>query len=157
MISVLGEAWTELDLTVAVAQACWWATFADYVIGLGLLLLASLWALVAGGGVREVAMLLRTPSVGLMLGAGAVCLFHRQEVKGLCRTWAELQLCACKRKLGKVWPLLLGTCGGEELVELEHGARMGENRKMKCGYSGEAVGGKTWAQPGGQVDLEGVC
>ena len=98
MISVLGEAWTELDLTVAVAQACWWATFADYVIGLGLLLLASLWALVAGGGVREVAMLLRTPSVGLMLGAGAVCLFHRQEVKGLCRTWAELQ-----HVLGRAW------------------------------------------------------
>lgn len=61
------------------------------MIGLRLLLLASLCALVAGGGVREVAILLWTPSVGLMLGVGAVCLFHMQEVKGLCRTLAELQ------------------------------------------------------------------
>ena len=89
MISVLREAWTELDL--AVVQARWWAAFAGYVIGLGLLRLASLCALIAGGGVREVAILLWTPSVGLMLGAGAVYLFHMQEVKGLCRAQAELQ------------------------------------------------------------------
>ncbi|KAF6116247.1 sphingomyelin phosphodiesterase 2 [Phyllostomus discolor] len=88
LISVLREAWTELDL--AVAQARWWATFAGYVIGLGLLLLALLCALVAGGEVREVAILLWTPSVGLVLGAGAVYLFHIQEVKGLCRARAEL-------------------------------------------------------------------
>ncbi|KAM8790289.1 sphingomyelin phosphodiesterase 2 [Rhynchonycteris naso] len=89
LISVLREAWTELDL--AVAQAHWWVTLAGYMIGLGLLLLAVLCALVAGGGVREVAILLWTPSVGLMLGASAVYLFHTQEAKGLCRTQAELQ------------------------------------------------------------------
>ncbi|CAD7680168.1 unnamed protein product [Nyctereutes procyonoides] len=83
------EAWTELDL--GVAQAPWWATFAGYVIGLGLLLLALLCALAAGGGVREVAILLWTPSVGVLLGAGAVYLFHMQEAKGLSRARAELQ------------------------------------------------------------------
>ncbi|XP_038540262.1 sphingomyelin phosphodiesterase 2 isoform X3 [Canis lupus familiaris] len=89
LISVLKEAWTELDL--GVAQARWWATFAGYVIGLGLLLLALLCALAAGGGVREVAILLWTPSVGVLLGAGAVYLFHMQEAKGLSRARAELQ------------------------------------------------------------------
>ncbi|XP_026367446.1 sphingomyelin phosphodiesterase 2 [Ursus americanus] len=89
LISILKEAWTELDL--GVAHARWWATFAGYVIGLGLLLLALLCALAAGGGVREVAILLWTPSVGLLLGAGAVYLFHMQEAKGLSRARAELQ------------------------------------------------------------------
>lgn len=89
LISVLKEAWRELDL--GVAQARWWATFASYVIGLGLLLLAFLCALAAGGGVREVAILLWTPSVGLLLGAGAVYLFHMQEAKGLSGARAELQ------------------------------------------------------------------
>lgn len=89
LVSVLREAWTELDL--GVAQARWWTTFAGYVIGLGLLFLAALCALVAGGGVREVAILLWTPSVGLVLGAGVVYLFHMQEAKGLCRAQAEIQ------------------------------------------------------------------
>ncbi|XP_066103960.1 sphingomyelin phosphodiesterase 2 isoform X1 [Saccopteryx bilineata] len=89
LICVLREAWTELD--VAVAQAHWWAAFAGYMTGLGLLLLAVLCALVAGGGVRGVAILLWTPSVGLMLGAGALYLFHTQEAKGLCRARSELQ------------------------------------------------------------------
>ncbi|XP_042795481.1 sphingomyelin phosphodiesterase 2 isoform X2 [Panthera leo] len=89
LISVLKEAWAELDL--GMAQAHWWATFAGYVIGLGLLLLALLCALAAGGGVREVAIMLWTPSVGLLLGAGAVYLFHMQEAKGLSRARAELQ------------------------------------------------------------------
>ena len=86
---MLKEAWAELDL--GMAQAHWWATFAGYVIGLGLLLLALLCALAAGGGVREVAIMLWTPSVGLLLGAGAVYLFHMQEAKGLSRARAELQ------------------------------------------------------------------
>lgn len=89
MISVLREACTELDL--GVAQARWWATFASYVIGLGLLFLAVLSALVAEGGIREIAILLWTLSVGLVLGVGAVYLFHLQEAKGLCRARAELQ------------------------------------------------------------------
>uniref|UniRef100_A0A667HFL7 sphingomyelin phosphodiesterase n=1 Tax=Lynx canadensis TaxID=61383 RepID=A0A667HFL7_LYNCA len=89
LISVLKEAWAELDL--GMAQARWWGTFAGYVIGLGLLLLALLCALAAGGGVREVAIMLWTPSVGLLLGAGAVYLFHVQEAKGLSRARAELQ------------------------------------------------------------------
>lgn len=90
MISVLREACTELDL--GVAQARWWASFATYMIGLGLLILAVLSALVAeGGGIREVAILLWTLSVGLVLGVGAVYLFHLQEAKGLCRARAELQ------------------------------------------------------------------
>lgn len=89
LISVLREAWTELDL--GAAQAHWWATFAGYMTGVGLLLLAVLCALAAGGGVREVVILLWTPSVGLVLGAGAVHLFHVQEAKSLCRVRAELQ------------------------------------------------------------------
>ncbi|XP_023389159.1 sphingomyelin phosphodiesterase 2 isoform X1 [Pteropus vampyrus] len=89
LISVLREACTELDL--GVAQARWWATFASYVIGLGLLFLAVLSALVAEGGIREIAILLWTLSVGLVLGVGAVYLFHLQEAKGLCRARAELQ------------------------------------------------------------------
>lgn len=86
---MLKEAWAELDL--GMAQARWWAAFAGYVIGLGLLLVALLCTLAAGGRVREVAILLWTPSVGLLLGAGAVYLFHMQEAKGLSRVWAELQ------------------------------------------------------------------
>lgn len=115
---MLREAWTELDL--AVAQARWWATFAGYVIGLGLLLLALLCALVAGGGVREVAILLWTPSVGLMLGAGAVYLFHVQEVKGLCRARAELHhVLGRARGAQDLGPesqpaLLWGPSGGEQ-------------------------------------------
>lgn len=89
LVSVLKEAWAELDL--GVAQARWWTSFAGYMIGLGLFLLAVLCALAAGGGVREVAILLGTPSVGLVLGAGAGYLFHMQEAKGLCRARAELQ------------------------------------------------------------------
>ncbi|XP_037699040.1 sphingomyelin phosphodiesterase 2 isoform X2 [Choloepus didactylus] len=89
LISVLREAWTQLGL--GVAQACWWANLAGYVTGLGLLLLALLCALAAGGEAWEVVMLLLTPSVGLVLGAGAVYLFHMQEAKGLCRVQAELQ------------------------------------------------------------------
>lgn len=89
MINVMREAWTELDL--GMMQAQWWATFAGYVIGFGLLLLALLCALVAGGGVREVAILLWTPSVGLVMVAGAVYLFHMQETKNLSRVRAELQ------------------------------------------------------------------
>ncbi|XP_037376100.1 sphingomyelin phosphodiesterase 2 [Talpa occidentalis] len=87
--SVLKEAWTELDQ--GVAQARWWTTLAGYAIGLGLLLLALLCALVVEGGVRQVAILLWTPSVGLVLGAGAVYLFHMQETKNLCRARSELQ------------------------------------------------------------------
>nr|KAF6463175.1 sphingomyelin phosphodiesterase 2 [Molossus molossus] len=89
LISVLRETLTELNL--AVAQACWWATFAGYGIGLGLLLLAVLCVLAAGGGFREAAILLWSPSVGLTLGAGAVYIFHMQEAKGLCKARAELQ------------------------------------------------------------------
>ncbi|KAM4816352.1 sphingomyelin phosphodiesterase 2 isoform X2 [Urocitellus parryii] len=40
---------------------------------------------------REVAILLWTPNVGLVLGAGAVYLFHTQEARGLCRVQTELQ------------------------------------------------------------------
>ncbi|XP_059556734.1 sphingomyelin phosphodiesterase 2 isoform X2 [Myotis daubentonii] len=89
LVTVLREALTELDQ--AVAQARRWATCAGYVIGLGLLLLTVLCSLAAGGGVREVAILLWTPSVGLLLGAGAVYTFHMQEAKGLCKARAELQ------------------------------------------------------------------
>lgn len=89
LISVLREAWTELGL--GVAQARWWAALAGYVTVSGLFLLALLCTLAVGGGAREVAMLLWTPSVGLVLGAGAVCVFHRQEARGLCRAQAELQ------------------------------------------------------------------
>lgn len=88
LISVLREAWTELDL--GMSQAHWWATFAGYVTGVGLLLLVLVCALVAGGGVREIAIMLWAPTVGLVLGAGAVYLFHMQEAKGLCRARAEL-------------------------------------------------------------------
>ncbi|XP_025240139.1 sphingomyelin phosphodiesterase 2 isoform X4 [Theropithecus gelada] len=89
LMSVLKEAWTELGL--GMAQARWWAAFASYVIGLGLLLLALLCVLAAGGGAREAAILLWTPSVGLVLWAGAFYLFHVQEVNGLYRAHAELQ------------------------------------------------------------------
>lgn len=86
---MLREALTELDL--AIVQARWWATFAGYMTGLGLLFLAVLCVLAAGGGIREVAILFWTPSIGLMLGAGAVYIFHMQEAKGLCKAQAELQ------------------------------------------------------------------
>ncbi|KAG8522128.1 Sphingomyelin phosphodiesterase 2, partial [Galemys pyrenaicus] len=89
LISVLKEAWTELDQ--GMAQARRWSTLAGYAAGLGLLLLALLCALVVEGGFREVAILLWTPIVGLVLGAGAVYLFHVQETKNLCRDRAELQ------------------------------------------------------------------
>ncbi|KAM9665865.1 sphingomyelin phosphodiesterase 2 [Trichechus inunguis] len=88
LITVLKEAWTELGL--GMAQAHRWAAFASCVIGLGLLLLVLLCALVARGKTSEVTLLLLSPSVGLMLGAGAVYLFHVKEVKGLCRARAEL-------------------------------------------------------------------
>ncbi|XP_040839812.1 sphingomyelin phosphodiesterase 2-like isoform X2 [Ochotona curzoniae] len=89
LTGVLREAWSELGQ--GMAQARWWATFASYVIGLGLLLLALLCALAAREGAKEVAILLWTPNVGLVLGAGVVYLFHIQEAKGLCRAQAELQ------------------------------------------------------------------
>ncbi|XP_049754426.1 sphingomyelin phosphodiesterase 2 [Elephas maximus indicus] len=89
LIAVLKEAWTELGL--GMAQAHWWAAFASCVIGLGLLLLVLLCALVAGGQTGEVTWLLLSPSVGLVLGAGAVYLFHMKEIKGLCKAQAELQ------------------------------------------------------------------
>ncbi|KAL0624033.1 Sphingomyelin phosphodiesterase 2 [Plecturocebus cupreus] len=89
LMSLLREAWTELGL--GMAKARWWAAFASYVIGLGLLLLALLCVLVAGGGAREAAILLWTPSVGLVLWAGAFYLFHVQEANGLYRAQAELQ------------------------------------------------------------------
>lgn len=89
LINVLREAWTEVDQ--GLAQARWWATIAGYVIGLGLILLVLLCALAAGGGIKEIAILLWTPNVGLVLGAGAFYLFHMQEAKSLCRVRAELQ------------------------------------------------------------------
>ncbi|XP_008993132.1 sphingomyelin phosphodiesterase 2 isoform X1 [Callithrix jacchus] len=89
LMRVLREAWTELGL--GMSQARWWADFASYVIGLGLLLLALLCVLVAGGVAREAAILLWTPSVGLVLWAGAFYLFHVQEANGLYRAQAELQ------------------------------------------------------------------
>nr|XP_045010077.1 sphingomyelin phosphodiesterase 2 [Jaculus jaculus] len=89
LINVLREAWTELGL--GIAQARWWATLAGYVIGLGLIFLALLCILAAGEGAREMAVMLWTPNVGLVLGAGAVYLFHMQEAKGLCRAQSELQ------------------------------------------------------------------
>ncbi|KAM4866167.1 sphingomyelin phosphodiesterase 2 [Thomomys bottae] len=88
LISLLKEAWTELG--IGIAQARWWATFAGYMIGMGLLVLILLSVLAAGEVASEVAVLLWTPSVGLILGAGAVYLFHMQEAKGLCRAQAEL-------------------------------------------------------------------
>ena len=88
-VCVLREAWAEVDQ--GMAQAHWWATMAGYAVGLGLLLLALLCALAAGGWMREAALLLWTPNVGLVLGAGAFYLFHVQEAKGLCKTRAELQ------------------------------------------------------------------
>ncbi|KAK2498214.1 hypothetical protein MC885_009925, partial [Smutsia gigantea] len=89
LISVLREAWTELDL--GVARARWWATLTGYTATLGLLLLPLLCVLAAGQGAREAALLLWAPSMGLVLGAGAAYLFHMQEAKGLCRARAELQ------------------------------------------------------------------
>ncbi|KAI5140380.1 sphingomyelin phosphodiesterase 2 [Manis pentadactyla] len=88
-ISVLREAWTELDL--GVARARWWAALAGYTATLGLLLLALLGVLAAGRGAREAVLLLWAPGMGLVLGAGAACLIHMQEAKGLCRARAELQ------------------------------------------------------------------
>lgn len=58
---------------------------------LGLSLLVLLCVLAAGEEAREVAIMLWTPSVGLVLGAGAVYLFHKQEAKSLCRAQAEIQ------------------------------------------------------------------
>lgn len=89
LTSVLREAWAEVDQ--GMAQARWWATVAGYAVGLGLLLLALLCALAAGGWIREAALLLWTPNVGLVLGAGAFHLFHMQEAKSLCKTRTELQ------------------------------------------------------------------
>ncbi|XP_006840002.1 PREDICTED: sphingomyelin phosphodiesterase 2 [Chrysochloris asiatica] len=89
LVTVLKEAWTELGL--GLAQARWWMAFASGGIGLGLLLLVVLCVLVAGGKTGDVTLLLLSISVGLVLGAGAVYFFHRQEVKGLCRARAELQ------------------------------------------------------------------
>lgn len=90
LISLLREARTELGL--AVAKARWWATFSGYVIAWGLALLVLLCVLAAGEEAREVAIILWTPGVGLVLGAGAIYLFHKQEAKGLCRAQAEMQL-----------------------------------------------------------------
>ncbi|GAB1295058.1 Sphingomyelin phosphodiesterase 2 [Apodemus speciosus] len=90
LISLLREARTELGL--AAAKARWWATFLGYVIAWGLALLVLLCVLAAGEEAREVAIILWTPGVGLVLGAGAIYLFHKQEAKGLCRAQAEMQL-----------------------------------------------------------------
>ncbi|XP_007939002.1 sphingomyelin phosphodiesterase 2 [Orycteropus afer afer] len=89
LITVLKETWTELGL--GIAQAHWWAALASCMIGLGLLLLVVVCTLVVGGEAREVTLLLLSPIVGLVLGAGAVYLFHIQEVKNLCKARSELQ------------------------------------------------------------------
>ncbi|CAO2627897.1 Sphingomyelin phosphodiesterase 2 [Lemmus lemmus] len=89
LTSVLRDAWTELEL--GVKQAHWWAALAGYVTVCGLFLLSLLCILALGEGAREVTALLWTPSVGLVLGAGTVYIFHMQEAKGLCRVQAELQ------------------------------------------------------------------
>lgn len=86
---MLREARTELGR--GIAQACWWAAFFGYVIILGLSLLVLLCVLAAGEEAMEVAIMLWTPNVGLVLGAGAVYLFHKQEAKSLCRAQAEIQ------------------------------------------------------------------
>lgn len=86
---VLKDVWTELEL--GIKQAHWWAELAGYVSVCGLFLLSLLCILALGEGAREVAILLWTPSVGLVLGAGTVYIFHMQETKGLCRVQAELQ------------------------------------------------------------------
>ncbi|XP_008070595.1 sphingomyelin phosphodiesterase 2 [Carlito syrichta] len=88
LLSVLTEA--RMELGQGLAHARWWATFAGSVVGLGLLLLAVLCILVAGGGAREASALLWLP-VGLVLGAGAAYIFHTQEANGLSRAQAELQ------------------------------------------------------------------
>ncbi|XP_060229362.1 sphingomyelin phosphodiesterase 2 isoform X2 [Meriones unguiculatus] len=89
LISALREAWTELGL--GMAQARRRAAFAGYVTVCGLSLLVLLCVLAAGEEAREAAILLWTPSAGLVLGAGTVYLFHMHEAKGLCRAQAELQ------------------------------------------------------------------
>lgn len=89
LTSVLKDVWTELEL--GIKQAHWWAELAGYVSVCGLFLLSLLCILALGEGAREVAILLWTPSVGLVLGAGTVYIFHMQETKGLCRVQAELQ------------------------------------------------------------------
>ncbi|XP_027630933.1 sphingomyelin phosphodiesterase 2 isoform X1 [Tupaia chinensis] len=89
LVSVLREAWTELGL--GLVQACWWTTFTGYVISLGLLFLLLLCVLAAGEGAKEAAILLWTPSVGLVLVAGAIYLFHLQETKCFNKARAELQ------------------------------------------------------------------
>lgn len=73
------------------AKAHWWASFSGYVIVWGLSLLVLLCVLAAGEETREVAIILWMPNVGLVLGAGAVHLFHKQEAKGLCQAKAEVQ------------------------------------------------------------------
>lgn len=89
LMSVLREAWVELDQGTTYAR--WWATCAAYMIGLGLLLLTLFCALAAGEEFRGVAILFWAPSVGLMLTAGSIYLFHLKEAKSLCRVQAELQ------------------------------------------------------------------
>ncbi|XP_004702234.1 sphingomyelin phosphodiesterase 2 [Echinops telfairi] len=96
LVTVLKEACMELGL--GLAQAHWWLAFASCVVGGGLLFLVLLCALVAGGDSGQVALLLLGLSVGMVLGAGAVYLFHMQEAKGLWKTQAELQ-----HVLGRAW------------------------------------------------------
>ncbi|XP_005377932.1 PREDICTED: sphingomyelin phosphodiesterase 2 [Chinchilla lanigera] len=96
LIRVLRDAWMEMGL--GIARARWWIAFAGYVIGLGLLLLMLLCVLAAGEGAREVAILFWSPSAGLVLGAGAVFLFHVHEAKGLHSIQAELQHALKKAK-----------------------------------------------------------
>ncbi|XP_045142502.1 sphingomyelin phosphodiesterase 2-like [Echinops telfairi] len=96
LVTVLKEASMELGL--GLAQAHWWLAFASCVVGGGLLFLVLLCALVAGGDSGQVALLLLGLSVGMVLGAGAVYLFHMQEAKGLWKTQAELQ-----HVLGRAW------------------------------------------------------
>lgn len=79
LVSMLRKAWTDLELDVA--QAHWWFAFAGHVIVWELSFLVLLCVLDAGEEAREVAILLWEPSVGLVLWAGGVCLFHMQVPK----------------------------------------------------------------------------
>lgn len=96
LLRVLKEACMEVGL--GIARARWWTTFASYVIGLGLILVMLLCFLAAGEGASEVAILFWSASVGLVVGAGAVFLFHIKEARGLRSVQAELQHALRKAK-----------------------------------------------------------
>lgn len=83
MDSLKGQHWQHAKGSVGeqdldVAPALWWFALAGYVIVWGLSFLVLLCVLGAG----EEAILLWAPSVGLVLGAGGVCLFHMQVPSG---------------------------------------------------------------------------